>query len=156
MQESLRKLKKRNGEISDSDSDDSTKKKRRVGPSYLEQELAKYSKGRGRAAAKGRRGKREEEEDLLKEMGRFSRKVADAFGERDEDEEEDEGAEPTEGGADKAGNDAQIGEDALEVDDDVGWLRHRLKFTVKDQTEQSRRAEEDYTVSSVCVMLSPS
>jgi peptidyl-prolyl cis-trans isomerase SDCCAG10 len=133
MQDDLRKLKKRAGDASDSDSDDSEtrRKKRRAGPSYLEQELAKYSRGRGRAAAKAgnRRGRRDEEDDLLKEMSRFSSKVAQT--EEDDTEVPDEAGEGTEEG--------------LEVDDDVGWMRHRLTFVV-DEKELTRRAEEEYSV----------
>ncbi|GFZ51612.1 peptidylprolyl isomerase [Saitozyma sp. JCM 24511] len=133
MQDDLRKLKKRAGDASDSDSDDSEtrRKKRRAGPSYLEQELAKYSKGRGRAAAKAgnRRGRRDEEDDLLKEMSRFSSKVAQT--EEDDTELPDEAGEGTEEG--------------MEIDDDVGWMRHRLTFVV-DEKELTRRAEEEYSV----------
>jgi len=136
MQDDLRKLKKRAGDASDSDSNpDTRQKRRRAGRSYLEQELAKYSAGRGRAAARAgnRRGKRDEEDDLLKEMGRFSKKVALA---------EDEGVEETE----EREETGQVDEEGVEVDDDIGWMRHRLKFIV-DEKELTRRAEDEYSVS---------
>ena len=122
MQEDLRRLKKRTGEASDSDSDDDRRK--RKGPSYLEQELAKYQKGRGRAVqrASNSRRKREEEEDLLEEMSRFSKKVINMETAMDDKAEE--------GG---------------DVDKDVGWMRHELKFDV-DEKELTRRAEEEYDV----------
>ena len=137
MQENLRKLKKRAGDASASDSEsDDGRKRRRGGKSYLEEELSKYRTGRGRAALRSdnRKGKRDEEDDLLKEMGRFSKKVALAEG---------EGERPVEGG-----DSPQTGEmeEGLEVDDDVGWLTHSLKF-VADEKEMTRRAEEEYAVS---------
>ena len=139
MQDDLRKLKKAAGNDSDSESDSSeTRRKRRKGPSYLEQELAKYQKGRGRAAAtkSGKRGKRDEEDELLAELGAFSKRVV--ADQADEGEERDEEMSLGENGG---------GEEALEVDDDVAWMRHRLKFQV-DEKELTRRAEEEYSVSS--------
>lgn len=141
MQDDLRKLKKAAGDDSDSDSDSSeARRKRRKGPSYLEQELAKYSKGKGRAAARSgnKRSRRDEEDDLLAELGAFSKRViADEAGEDEED-----GRAPELGGVDGDG------EEGLEVDDDVGWMKHRLTFVV-DEKELTRRAEEEYSVSAV-------
>lgn len=126
MQEDLRALKKRIGEDSESDSDDEKYRRRRKGAVYLEEEMAKYKKGRGRAAtrhsAKGRRG---DDEDLLRDLGKFSQKVL-AMG-------DDSGAKDTD-------------EDGLEVDDDVGWMRHALKFE-EEKSDETRRAEDEYTVS---------
>lgn len=127
MQEDLRALKKRIGEDSESDSDDDDKyRRRRKGAVYLEEEMAKYKRGRGRAAtrhsAKGRRG---DDEDLLRDLGKFSQKVL-AMGDDD--------------GAGKERDD-----DGLEVDD-VGWMRHALKFE-EEKSDETRRAEEEYTVS---------
>ncbi|WWC86660.1 uncharacterized protein L201_001537 [Kwoniella dendrophila CBS 6074] len=140
MEEDLRRLKKHRGEASDSDSDSEGRGKRRKGPSVLEQELAKYSKNRGRAAAKhgSKRGRRDEEDDLLKEMSKFSSKVAKA-GPNDSDEDDDVLQKRP-----KAG-DEEAGEDDLEVDDDVGWMKHSLKFIV-DEKELTRRAEDEYSV----------
>ncbi|WVF69542.1 hypothetical protein IAT40_004320 [Kwoniella sp. CBS 6097] len=147
MEEDLRRLKNRRGNASDSDSDSDWGSKRRKGPSVLEQELAKYSKGRGRAAAKhgNKRGRRDEEDDLLKEMSRFSSKVARAEQEDDDDdddEDEDKAQRGDEGNLRSGGGE---GEEDLEVDDDVGWLKHKLKFIV-DEKELTRRAEEEYSV----------
>lgn len=133
MQDNLRKLKKRTGEGSDSDSDDEARRKRRAGPSYLEQELSKYAKNRGRAVARAANSKRkrEEEDDLLAEMSRFSQKVvAENFNAPRKAiiEDEDE-AGPTQ-----------------DVDDDSGWMNHDLRFKV-DEKELTRRAEDEYAVS---------
>lgn len=131
MQEDLRKLKKRTGEASDSESDtSSTRRKRRKGRSFLDEELAKYTTGRGRAAARSgnKKGRRDEEEDILLEMGKFSKRVAQ---QTDRDDER---------------GDAEA--DGLEVDNDVGWMKHRLKFEV-DEKELTRRAEDEYSVSQI-------
>ncbi|OCF44803.1 peptidyl-prolyl isomerase CWC27 [Kwoniella heveanensis CBS 569] len=143
MEEDLRRLKKKSGDASDSDSDSERGSKRRKGPSVLEQELAKYSKGRGRAAAKhgSKRGRRDEEDDILKEMSRFSSKVARAEPDDDEDVNDISRGDAVRG---EMGGE-EPGEDDLEVDDDVGWMRHKLKFVV-DEKELTRRAEEEYSV----------
>lgn len=116
MQADLRKL-KRAGSGSDSDSDSG---KKRRGPSALEEELARYTKNRGRAVARqqNRKGKRDEEDDILAQMASFSKKVA--------------------------GNAA--GEETVKADEDAGWLSHRLQFQV-DESELTRRAEDEYAVS---------
>lgn len=149
MQDDLRKLKKAAGNDSDSESDSSeTRRKRRKGPSYLEQELAKYSKGRGRAAASrggGKRGKRDEEDELLAELGAFSKRVVADQADEGEERDADLGENGEVGGG---------GEEGLEVDDDVAWMRHRLKFQV-DEKELTRRAEEEYSVSLSFFMKTP-
>jgi peptidyl-prolyl cis-trans isomerase SDCCAG10 len=127
MQENLRSLKKRTGEASDSESDEDLRK-RRKGPSYLEEELSKYQTSRGRAIKRtaNTRRRREEEEDLLAGMTTFAQRVAES------------------------GTDAVDGEDIAnedpDVDDDVNWLKHDLRFLI-DEKEITRRAEEEYSVS---------
>lgn len=144
MQDDLRKLKKRTGrgdDSSDSESDDDDRRrKRRQGPSYLDQELAKYSTNKGRAA-KTKSGRRADDDDLLEQMSSFAGRVKKAAGvdEGDDEQDGDEKApEPASGETE--------GEEPLEVDDDVGWMSHALKFD-KDNADQVRRAEDDYTVS---------
>jgi peptidyl-prolyl cis-trans isomerase SDCCAG10 len=129
MQDDLRALKKSQGNDSDSDSDSDSRHKRRKGPSYLEQELSKYQKGRGRAA-KGNKKNKREEEDLLAELGAFSKRVT-----------------ADDGGQGVRGIDDEEVEGGLEVDDDVDWMKHRLKFDV-DEKELTRRAEDEYSVSN--------
>ncbi|BEI82528.1 hypothetical protein CcaverHIS002_0303960 [Cutaneotrichosporon cavernicola] len=131
MQEDLRMMKKRMGQDSDTDSEDEEeRRKRRRGPSALEQELAKYKHARGRAAREkwNPKDKRSKDDDLLRDLGMFSKKVMEA--------EADE--EPM----DNSGN---AGEAGLEVDDDVGWLRHSLKFE-HEISDETRRAEDEYEV----------
>ena len=139
MQENLRKLKKRTGEASDSESDSDDARRRRKGPSALEQELAKYSKGRGLAKARSgnRKTKREEEDDILSEMARFSKKVA-----RDADREEQDSA--------RMGEDGEP--EALDVDRDEDWFKHSPQFEV-DEKELTRRAEDEYSVSLVLMLV---
>lgn len=144
MQDDLRKLKKRTGrgdDSSDSESDeDDRKRKRRQGPSYLDQELAKYSTNKGRAA-KTKSGRRADDDDLLEQMSSFAGRVKKAadVDEGDDDQVDDEKV------AGEPAAEAE-GEEPLEVDDDVGWMSHALKFD-KENAEQVRRAEDDYTVS---------
>jgi peptidyl-prolyl cis-trans isomerase SDCCAG10 len=137
MQDDLRALKKSQGNDSDSDSDSDSRHKRRKGPSYLEQELSKYQKGRGRAA-KGNKKNKREEEDLLAELGAFSKRVTADDGGKGTRDDEGEGG----GGV----------EEGLEVDDDVDWMKHRLKFDV-DEKELTRRAEDEYSVSRAAALL---
>lgn len=152
MEEDLRRLKKRSGSVSDPESDSSSRA-RRKGPSYLEQELAKYASKRGRAAMKAgnKRGRRDEEEDVLTEMRKFSKRVMQAGDEPEEEqaEEIEEGEAKEEG----TGIGAAMAEEegGIEVDDDVGWLTHKLKFQVDDK-ELTRRAEDEYAVSNRLIM----
>lgn len=144
MQEDLRKLKKQSGNASDSDSDSDSG--RRKGPSHLEQELAKYSKQKGLAAKQrlvNRKGRKDEEEDLLDAMMSFSKKVKKVV-----DEEEDERLAAVERGdeLEPDAEDAEVKDVVGEVDDDVGWMKHSLKFLV-DEKELTRRAEDEYSVS---------
>lgn len=133
MQEDLRLLKKRTGQDSDSESEDEEeRRKRRRGPSALEQELSKYKHARGRAAREkyNPKDRRNNDDDLLRDLGMFTKKVMEADVEEEEVEENGEVA----------------GDEGLEVDDDVGWLKHSLKFA-EEISDETRRAEDEYTVS---------
>lgn len=135
MQEDLRMLKKRTGQDSDSESEDEEeRRKRRRGPSALEQELSKYKHARGRAAREkyNRKDRRDNDDDLMRDLGMFTKKVLEA----DEDEEPGDYGE----------NGEAADEEELEVDDDVGWLKHSLKFAA-EISDETRRAEDEYTVS---------
>jgi peptidyl-prolyl cis-trans isomerase SDCCAG10 len=152
MQDDLRKLKKRSGNASDSDSDSDAG--RRKGPSLLEQELAKYSKNKGLAAKQrqiNRKGRKDEEDDLLEAMSTFSKRVKEVEDEEVEEEREAAEAKENENGEELnvygvVGDKVEPVKDVEgEVDDDVGWMRHRLKFVV-DEKELTRRAEDEYSV----------
>lgn len=154
MQADLRKLKKRSGAASDSESGSDSG--RRKGPSYLEQELSKYFKQRGLAAKArhtNRKGKKDEEDDLLEAMNKFSRKVKKEADEEAEDRRRAEEREKRikEEQAEFEEENARMEAAVEDVDDDVGWMRHDLKFEV-EKDENTRRAEEDYTVSRLLLV----
>ncbi len=129
MEADIRKLnKKRDG--NDSDDEPAKKKAKR---SYLEEELSKYSKGRGLH----KKGKKKDEGDVLAALSSFRGALQNTMA-LDDDEPVGEGgegeAQPT--GAEDPG---------MEVDDDIGFLSHALHFP-KDDGEESRKAVRDYEV----------
>lgn len=130
MEADIRKLsRRRDGNESD---DEPTKKKPKK--SYLEEELAKYSKGR--KSDKKKKGKGEEE--VLGMLNSFRGKLRNSMfadGPGDEDVKMDGEGETNAGGEDPG----------IEVDDDRGFLSHSLHFP-KDDGEESRKAERDYEV----------
>jgi peptidyl-prolyl cis-trans isomerase SDCCAG10 len=135
MQAKLRKLEKRTAGSDDdsSDSDDGhDTKRKRTGPSILDQELAKYS-----AARRGnRKGAKKDEDDVLSALLSFTSRIRRKG---PEERDEDEAKEVEDETPDAA-------EEGLEVDDDVGWMGHALKAVNDGNAEQIRRAETDYTV----------
>ena len=135
MEAEVRKLSRhRDGNVSD---DEPVKKKPKK--SYLEEELAKYSKGR--KSDRKKRGKGEEE--VLGMLNSFKGKLRDstlADGPGDEDVKMEGNADGGEGKMDATGEDPGI-----EVDDDRGFLSHSLHFP-KDDGEESKKAERDYEV----------
>ena len=129
----IRRLaKKRDGDLSD----DEHKKKAKK--SYLEEELAKYSKGRG-LQKKGKDGKRKDEGDVLAALSSFRGKLQSSM--LVDEEPEEEGADKGEGGGAGAGADVA----GMEVDDDRGFMGHALHFP-KDNGEETQKAERDYEV----------
>ena len=136
MQAKLRKLEKRTAGSDDdsSDSDDAhDAKRKRTGPSFLDQELAKYSAGR----RGNRKGARKDEDDVLSALSSFTSKIRKNGSDAKEEErvKDDEGDdEPREA------------EEGIEIDDDVGWMSHALKAVNDGNADQTRRAETDYTV----------
>ncbi|KAI9636105.1 cyclophilin-like domain-containing protein [Dioszegia hungarica] len=154
MQDDLRKLKKLSGQNSDSDSDSDDG--RRKGTSYLQEELAKYSKNKGLAAKQrqiNRKGRKDEEDDLIEAMSMFSQKVKKVVDDEETDRldaEERGNVDEVENGEDGIFGASRMGAEPVkdvegEVDDDVGWMKHSLKFMV-DEKELTRRAEEEYSV----------
>lgn len=116
MEAEIRKLSKRqNGD----DSDDEPSKKKVKQKSYLEEELAKYAKGRGQK----KKNKRKDESDVLAALNSFRNKLHTSMLVDDDSEPEqpptDEAASAPEPGTENAG---------IEVDDDVGFLTHALHF----------------------------
>ena len=131
MEADIRKLSKRR----DGDDSDDEPAKKKVKKSYLEEELAKYSRGRG-LNKKGKDGKRKDEGSVLAALNSFRGKLkSEKFDDIDDDN--------TEGEIRKK----QLGEEdpGMEVDDDRGFMSHALHFP-KDDGEESRKAERDYEV----------
>lgn len=146
----IRKLSKRTGGKAGEESDDSdsghTKKKTKPSKSHLEEELAKYSKGRLFATGGGRdkdgKKKKRDESDVLAVLDGFRGKLkgfqstsSSGLGKDKDPDEMDVDKEPSEDTA--AGG--------LEVDTDRGFLSHLLTFP-KDNSEEVDKAERDYEV----------
>jgi len=147
----IRELSKRTGGKTGGDSDDSdsghAKKKMKPSKSYLEEELAKYSKGRLFAAGGGRdkdgKKKKRDESDVLAVLDGFRGKLKDfqptsslsGLG-KDKDTDEMDVDEP---GKEVAA------EEGLEVDTDRGFLSHFLTFP-KGNSEEVDKAEREYEV----------
>lgn len=146
MEAEIRKLTKRHDQDSDEDA-----KRKKPKKSYLEAELAKYTKGRG-THKKGKDGKRRvDESDMLTALNSFRGKLQNqkwSDGEDDDvtmsDETKDLGVEDgTNGGAKTAAGGEE--DPGLEVDDDFGFMNHVLHFP-KDDGEETQKAERDYEV----------
>lgn len=134
----IRKITKRQG----GEDSDEERSKKKVKKSYLEEELSKYSKGRG-LHKKGKDGRRKKDEsDVLAALNSFRGKlqesviVDDIPAQSNDDAKEQQGTVAPEG---------PVEEEGLEVDDDVGFLNHALHFP-KDNTEETDKAERDYEV----------
>lgn len=130
MEADIRKITKR---ATGEDSDDERSKKK-VKKSYLEEELAKYSKGRG-LQKKGKGGRKKDETDVLAALDSFRGKLQGFMAVDDE------------GGEDKTADGPEVvgEEEGMEIDDDTDFLNHALHFP-KDNTEETDKAERDYEV----------
>ncbi|KAA1468997.1 cyclophilin-like protein [Dentipellis sp. KUC8613] len=131
MEAEIRKLSKRGNE-----SDDEPAKKK-VKKSYLEEELSKYSKGRGLH----KKDRKKDESDVLAALSSFRSKLQSSKS-LDRDDEEDEERRPAEDGE---AQDIPGEGDGMEVDDDRGFMSHLLHFP-KGNEEEVQKAERDYEV----------
>ncbi|KAJ3491384.1 hypothetical protein NLI96_g740 [Meripilus lineatus] len=138
MEAEIRKLSRRTGGGGDSDEDRPIKK---VKKSYLEEEMAKYNKGRGA----NKKGKRKDEGDVLAALGTFrSMLQRTAVVPEDEDIEMKDAEEKAD--SEETPKPSTLEEDpGIEVDDDIGFLSHALRFP-KDNSEEVNKAERDYEV----------
>ncbi|KAF7983655.1 hypothetical protein HWV62_19537 [Athelia sp. TMB] len=129
----IRKISRRRNGGADSDDEPSKKK---VKKSYLEEELAKYSKGKG-----SKKGKRKDEGDVLAALNSFRGKLQSSMPDGPDDAEMDDG------GGEEGEKVPQAGEEdpGIEVDDDRGFLTHALHFP-KDDGEETRKADREYEV----------
>jgi peptidyl-prolyl cis-trans isomerase SDCCAG10 len=143
MQAKIRKLDKRRADSDSDDSDEDAPRKKRTGPSFLDQELAKYSAGR-----RGKRGGKKDEDDVMSALSKFTGKLKSGG------VEEPINAEETSRGAEDD-EPKRLDDDTggLEVDDDVGFMKHMLRAMKDDNAEQTRRAESDYTVCLFAISL---
>ncbi len=132
MEAEIRKLTRRKGEGSDDDEPEKKKPKK----SYLEEETAKYEKGRGlKKKGKGRK----DEGDVLAALNSFRSKLKSTTLE-DSPPPEPEGGD---GNGDEPPKNGE--EEGMEVDDDVGFLGHLLHFP-KGNEEETAKAEREYEV----------
>lgn len=131
MEAEIRKLARR-GEDSD---DEHIQKKAKK--SVLEEEMARYTKGRG-MLAKAKKGKRKDEGDVLAVLSSFRSKLNRTVMDEDVD---------MEAGQEDAGGGTALGADdpGVEVDDDTGFLAHRLQFPKGNEVEVAK-AEREYEV----------
>jgi len=135
MEAEIRDLTRRRKDAPDSDEEDGhQRKKAKSGPSLLEQELARYGKGKGAHA----KGKKKDESDILAALDRFRGKLkgrAQSPG--------------TENAAPKGDGALPVPEgdegDVPDVDADNEWMGHQLHFP-KDDGAESVRAAHDYEV----------
>ncbi|PCH44507.1 cyclophilin-like protein, partial [Wolfiporia cocos MD-104 SS10] len=134
MEAEIRRLARRGGEESD---DEPARKK--VKKSYLEEEMAKYTKGRG----VHKKGKRRDEGDVLAALNSFRSKIKSTAPDMDEAQAPSVGAEG--GEAPPEGQPAGEEDPGMEVDDDTDFLAHALHFP-KDNDEEVAKAERDYEV----------
>lgn len=136
MEADIRKLTRRTGGGNDSDDDEPMKKKPKK--SYLEEEMAKYTKNRG---ASGKKGKKKDESDVLDVLSKFRSKLK-SVPSLGKDEEGDGMDVDREDGEESKGGE---GDPGIEVDDDTGFLGHSF-YAPKDNSEEVIKAERDYEV----------
>jgi len=122
MEAEIRKLQKRR----DSDDDEEEASQKKAKKSYLNEELAKYAKGKG-LHKKDKRKKNEG--DVLAALNSFRGKLQNSMLVDEPDVD------------DAAGG----GEEEMEVDNDTGFMTHALHFP-KDNGEETMKAERDYEV----------
>jgi len=146
MEADIRKLSRRRaGSASDDDDDGRPAKKAREGPSHLEQELSRYANNRA-VVRRDKEGKKlgRNEGDLLAALDAFRGKLQKAQPGDDDDDNMEEQAklvDPIDARA--VLPDAE--EEGIEVDDDLGWLGHQLKFHHGNE-EETTKADRDYEV----------
>ncbi|KAF9653306.1 cyclophilin-like protein [Thelephora ganbajun] len=149
----IRKLSKRTGGKTGGDSDDSdsghAKKKTKPSKSYLEEELAKYSKGRLFAGGEGRdkdgKRKKRDESDVLAVLDGFRGRLKD-FQPTPSTSGSGKDRDPDRMDVDKESGEGAVAEGrGLEVDTDRGFLGHLLTFP-KGNSEEVSKAEREYEV----------
>jgi peptidyl-prolyl cis-trans isomerase SDCCAG10 len=116
------------------DSEEERNMKKTKNKTQLEEELAKYEKGRG----VHRKGHKKDESDVLAALAGFRSKLqTSSVAAEDEDETMDVSFE--------AGTQPTEGEAGMEVDNDRGFMGHLLRFP-KGNEEEVQKAEREYEV----------
>ncbi|KAH9026370.1 cyclophilin-like protein [Lactarius pseudohatsudake] len=126
-----RLARQRDGEDSDEDRNVKKAKKR----SQLDEELAKYQKGRG----VHRKGQNKDESNVLAVLAGFRSKLQTSVTAQDEADQELGGA------AGGVGEQAIEGGTGIELDNDRGFMGHLLNFP-KGNEEEVQKAEREYEV----------
>ena len=125
MEEEIRKITKRKaGEESEE-----KRSRKKAKKSFLEEELSKYSKGRG-LQKKGKDGRKKDETDTLAALNKFRGKLQSSMLSSSEGMDVDEVIDEGKG---------------HDVDKDTDFLGHALHFP-KDNTEETDKAQRDYEV----------
>ncbi|KAM6496688.1 Cyclophilin-like domain containing protein [Amanita muscaria] len=148
MEAEIRKLGKKR---EDKGSDGEDEKKKKAKKSYLTEELAKYSKGRG-THKKGKDGKkRVDESDVLAALDSFRGKLSGrnwigltGAGDKDKGGDGDDVVMVDAAGEGVTGT-GGTEDPGMEVDADLEFMTHALHFP-KDNTEETQKAERDYEV----------
>jgi len=122
----------RNGEDSDEERNVKKAKKR----SQLDEELAKYQKGRG----VHRKGQHKDESNVLAVLAGFRSKLQTSATPKDQDIDREMG-----GASGDDGGQVIEGEAGIELDKDRGFMGHLLNFP-KGNDEEVQKAERDYEV----------
>jgi peptidyl-prolyl cis-trans isomerase SDCCAG10 len=128
MEADIKRLaRRRDGE----DSEEERRTKKTKNKSELEEELAKYEKGRGAH----RKGQKRDESNVLAALAGFRSKLQTAMVAGDEETK------------DESKGDAEPGtqEVEIEVDNDLGFMGHLLHFE-KGNEEEVAKAEREYEV----------
>ena len=118
------------------DSDEERNVKKAKKRSQLDEELAKYAKGRG----VHRKGNNKDESNVLAVLAGFRSKLQTSVTAKDDDADRELGGAPGD-----AGEQAIEGEAGIELDNDRGFMGHLLNFP-KGNEEEVQKAQREYEV----------
>jgi len=118
------------------DSDEERNVKKAKKKSQLDEELAKYQKGRG----VHRKGQHKDESNVLAVLAGFRSKLQTSTTTKDQEADRELGGAPGD-----VGGQTIEGETGIELDDDRGFMGHSLQFS-KGNDEEVQKAEREYEV----------
>ena len=119
------------------DSDEERNVKKAKKRSQLDEELAKYQKGRG----VHRKGQNKDESNVLAVLSGFRSKLQTSVNAQDEEADRELGDAPGDVGEQAI----EGGTAGIELDNDRGFMRHSLHFP-KGNEEEVQKAEREYEV----------